>query len=104
VGVNARELLVRTQAVAAPAPLVALFFLDRRPDGPVQPRFEPIADASVLLSATFNFLLASPRRLLRLLDVCALAAQGRVERVLAGPSVDASQLAGAIARRLDGCL
>jgi hypothetical protein len=103
VGVNARELLVRTQAVAAPAPLAALFFLDRQLDGPVRPRFEPIADASMLLGATFNFLLSTPERLLRLLDVCALAAQGRVERVLAGPSVDASQLAGAIAGRLDGC-
>jgi hypothetical protein len=101
-GANPRELLVRMRAAAAPVPLSALFFLARRRDGPAQPRFEPLADAESLLSATFNFVLANPERLLRLLDVCALAARRRVERVLAGPSVDASQLATAIARRLDG--
>jgi hypothetical protein len=99
-GENSRELLVRTQAAAAPAPLGALFFLERRADGPAQPRFEPLADAGALLGATFNFILASPRRLLGLLDVCALAAQRRVERVLAGPAVDAAQLGAAVTRRL----
>lgn len=100
-GENPRELLVRTQAAAAPAPLGALFFLERSADGPAQPRFEPLADAGALLGATFNFILASPRRLLGLLDVCALAAQRRVERVLAGPAVDAAQLGAAVSRRLE---
>jgi hypothetical protein len=45
--------------------------------------------------------LASPQRLQRLLEISALAARGRVERVLAGPTVDATELAAAIARRLD---
>ena len=99
-GVNARELLVRMRAAAEPAPLAAMFFLDRRPDGPTQPRFEPIADAQMLLAATFNFVLATPERLRGLLDVCALVAQRRVERILIGPSVDASQLGVAVRRRL----
>jgi len=99
-GANTRELLVRTRVAPAPAPLAALFFLDRRSDGPAQPRFEPATDAKMLLGATFNFLLATPQRLLGLLDVCALAARRPVERVLAGPSVDAAQLGAAVARRL----
>jgi len=100
VGANDRELLVRMQAAGAPAPLAALFFLDRRPDGPVRPRFEPIADARTLLAATFNFVLASPRRLSSLLDICALAAQRPVQRIVLGPSVDASQVGEAVAQRL----
>jgi hypothetical protein len=100
-GENARELLVRMHAAAAPVALSALFFLDRRADGPAQARFEPIADARLLLAATFNFLLATPERLLGLLDVCALAAEGRVERVLAGPSLDAAQLGASVSQRLE---
>ena len=99
-GVNARERLVRMRAAAEPAPLGALFFLDRRLDGPTEPQFEPIADTKMLLGATFNFVLATPRRLRGLLDACALVAQRRVERVLMGPSVDASQVGVAVKRRL----
>ena len=54
----------------------------------------------MLLSATFNFVLATPARLRGLLDVCALAAQRRVERVLVGPSVDASHVGAAVRQRL----
>lgn len=99
-GVNERERIVRVPVVDAPAPVAALFFLDRRLDGPAEPRFEPITHANVLLAATFNFVLASPDRLVGLLDVCALAAQKRVERILLGPSVDASRLGAAVAERL----
>jgi hypothetical protein len=100
--VNERERLVRMSGALGPAPLAALFFLDRRPDGPEQPRFEPVPDAQWLLSATFNFVLSTPERLQRLLEVCALAARCRVERIHAGPSASATDLAQAIARRLDG--
>jgi hypothetical protein len=98
--VNEREQLLRMGGAAEPAPLGALLFLERRDDGPPSPRFEPVADARSLLSATFNFVLADPERLRRLLDVCALAAKRHVERVLAGPEVDATQLAVAIAGRM----
>jgi hypothetical protein len=99
-GANTRELLLRMRAAAVPTRLASLFFLERRADGPAEPRFEPMTDARMLLGATFNMLLATPERLLGLLDVCALAARGRVERVHAGPSVDASQLGLAISQRL----
>ena len=99
-GSNQREEITRVELRAKPAPLRALFFLDRRPDGPAEPHFEPAADAQMLLSATFNLVLASPERLRRLLEISALAAQARVERVFAGPAVDAGALAAAIADRI----
>lgn len=101
VAVNERELLLRMRGATQPAPLAALFFLNRRADGPTSPRFEPVTDAQLLLSSTFNFMLATPERLRGLLDVCALAARLRVERVLAGPAMSATRLASAIERRLD---
>jgi hypothetical protein len=100
VAVNTRERLVRVRGAAEPLPLSALFFLDRRDGGPARPCFEPAADARLLLAATFNFVLATRERLRGLLEVCALAARLRVERIVVGPTTDASQLAGAIERRL----
>jgi hypothetical protein len=100
--VNDRERLVRMSGAALAVPLAALFFLDRRPDGPIQPRFEPTANVQPLLTATFNFVLASPQRLEGLLEVCALAANRRVERVLIGASSDASLVAAAVRERLSG--
>jgi hypothetical protein len=99
---NARERIVRMSGAAAPAPLVALFFLDRRDDVPGEPRFEPTADPQLLLAATFNTVLTPPARLRGLLEVCARVARGRVERVAIGPGVDAAQLAAAITQRLGG--
>ena len=99
-GVDPRERVVRMRGAREPAPLGALYFLDRRPEGPSEPCFEPVADAALLLSATFNFVLATPERLRGLLDTCAMAAWRRVERIVAGPAVDASQVAAAVRRRL----
>jgi HPr kinase/phosphorylase len=101
VAVNARERLVRLPGARAPVTLAALFFLDRRADGPTTPGFEPLADAQALLGATFNFIHATPARLRGLLDVCALAARGRVERVVCGQATSVSQLAAAVERRLE---
>lgn len=98
--VNAREQLVQMPGAAEPALLAALFFLDRRKDGPEHPRFEPTTDAQLLLAATFNFVLATPERLRGLLDVCALAARLRVERIVIGPATDACELGGAVEQRL----
>jgi hypothetical protein len=94
------ERLVRTAGATEPVTLGALFFLDRRPDGPESPRFEPAADAQTLLSATFNLVLATPERLRGLLEVCALAAQLRVERIACGPQASVAQLAAAVEQRL----
>ena len=98
--VDSREQLARVALVAEPTPLCALFFLDRRPRGPARPRFELIADARMLLASTFNLTLTTPRRLEGLLDICALAARGRVERVVVGPEVDATELGAAVERRI----
>jgi len=100
VAADDRERVVRVARAAEPAPLLALFFLDRRADGPDRPRFEPAADARMLLAATFNLVLAAPQRLQRLLDVCALAGRRRVERVTVGPAVDAATLGAAVEERL----
>jgi len=100
IAVNAREQLMHVPSAPEPVPLAALFFLDRRANGPKRPRFEPAAGAQMLLGATFNFVLATPERLCGLLNVCALAARLRVERIVTGPATDASELGAAIGRRL----
>ncbi len=101
VAVNARERLVRVVGAAEPVALAAMFFLDRRSDGLPSPRFEPVADAQTLLSATFNFVLATPARLRSLLEVCALAARARVERIVCGPDTALAEIGAAVELRLD---
>ena len=54
----------------------------------------------MLLAATFNFVLATPDRLQGLLEVCALAAELTVERIVIGPGCGAPAVAQAIQRRL----
>jgi hypothetical protein len=97
---DARELMVRVPGAVQAAPLRALFFLDRRSDGPSRPRFEPSGDPRTLLTATFNFVLRSPDRLQRLLDVCASLAGRRVERIVFGPGADPSVVAAAVRERV----
>jgi hypothetical protein len=104
VAVNARERLVRMQGASQPAPLQALFFLDRRSDAPRAPVFEPAAVPELLLGSSFNSVITTPARLRGLLEVCAVVARGRVERIHAGPKLDAAQLAAAIQQRLRGAL
>ncbi len=102
IATNERERLVRMHGAARPAPLEALFLLERQPDDLARPQFEPLADGTPLLAATFNTVLTGPARLRELLEICALAARGRVERVRAGPALDAAGLAEAVLERLGG--
>jgi hypothetical protein len=102
IATNDRELIVRMTGAGQPAPLGALFLLERRADGPARAAFEPLTDGMPLLAATFNTVLTGPARLRELLEICALAARGRVERVRAGPALDAAGLAEAILERLGG--
>jgi hypothetical protein len=95
-----REAMVRMNSWPSPAPLRTIFVLERRATGPRQPRFEPIVSPTALLSATFNLLLQEPERLTTLLDVCAAALHGCVERVVIGPETDASALAARLASRI----
>lgn len=97
---DAREAIVRMRPPPEPAPLGAIFLLDRRAEGPAEPSFEPVLDPRELLSATFNQVLLDGVRLESLLDVCARAAAGRVERITCGPATDASELAARVARRI----
>jgi hypothetical protein len=98
------ELMMRVRdAHAERVEMAALFFLDRRVGGPREPCFEPVVDPSALLSATFNFALATPRRLHGLLDVCGLLAERTVERVVVDRELDdPSTLALAVRRRISG--
>jgi hypothetical protein len=98
--VNARERIARAALASGPAPLRALFLLDRRGEAQGAPRFEPEADPRQLLASTFNLLLASPERLVGLLDICARLAARRVERVSFGPDTDPDELGAAIWARL----
>lgn len=97
---NERERLVRVRGAERPAPLTALFLLMRTGDGPREPRFESLAGGAPLLAGTFNSVIVSPERLRGLLEICALAARGRVEQIELGPAVNAAQLAEAVLERL----
>jgi hypothetical protein len=98
--VNRRERVARTLLAEAPQPLRALFFLQRAAEAG-EPRFERAPDPQLLLASTFNLVLASPARLAGLLEVCAILARRRVERVVFGPEVDPAALAMAIEARLE---
>jgi hypothetical protein len=100
VAINDRERMVRISGATGPAPLSALFFIDRKADGRESVEFQPTPDARLLLAATFNFVLATPRRLEGLLEVCALAARLRVELISCAPATGIAELADAIERRL----
>lgn len=96
-----REQLRRMPAASQPAPMRALFFLERSPvAGGPEPRFLPAATPSLLFGASFNFVLDSPQRMRGLLEVCAALARLRVERVVIPPGLDASRLAEAILERV----
>jgi hypothetical protein len=95
-----REQMVRVAGPAEQVPLGSLFFIDRRPGHPGSVQFETVEDPQMLLTATFNFVLATPERLRGLLDVCALAASKRVERIVVGADVAAAELAAAVEQRL----
>jgi hypothetical protein len=100
VAVNERERLVRVGGAVEPALLSTLLFLERREDGPESPSFVPAADAQQLFGATFNFVLSTSERLRGLLEVCALAARLRVERIVCGPGAGVAELGAAVERRL----
>jgi hypothetical protein len=97
---DSREAVVRVRPQRDPVPLGAIFILDRRPEAPPEPRFEQVVEPQALLSATFNLVLLDGPRQEALLDICSLAAEGTVERVVVGRQTDASALAEALAERI----
>ena len=100
-GLDAREQVIPVEGARGPAPLGGLFLLDRRAEGSAGPHFAAAADARMLLACTFNFVLDSPRRMQGLLHACALAAHGRVERIVVTPATDAGALAAAVLARVE---
>lgn len=94
------EELVGMPGAPGPALLTAAFLLDRTADGPFTPRFSPLTDPRVLITSSFNLVLSTPSRLLRLLDVCALASRVRVERLEARSSLAPEEIAAAVIDRL----
>jgi hypothetical protein len=98
--VDRRERVARAHLGATPRPLRAFFFLQRVPEV-AEPRFERAPDPQLLLASTFNLVLASPERLAGLLEVCAILARRRVERLVFGPGVGPAALAVAIEARLE---
>lgn len=87
-------------AGAGPPRLGALFFLERRADGPETPATRPVGDPRMLLGATFNLVLSTPERLRRLLDVSAAAARLRTESILAASRTPPATLAAGVEARL----
>lgn len=80
----------------APAPLGALFLLERSPARPAAQRLEDVSPFA-LLASTFNLSVRTPGRLRRQLDVvAAIAAGGLVHRLRVQPGVDASALAALV--------
>jgi hypothetical protein len=93
---------IALDASAGPAPLGALYLLDRRPD-PGQLALAPVEDPRLVLATSFNFVLAAPKRLARLLDLChRLERHVHLQRAIVPADVDASALADAIAADVAG--
>jgi hypothetical protein len=82
-----------TVAPAEPAPLGAVYLLERSADGPTV-EAQPAVDPTVLLGSTFNLSVRSPQRRLRHLERCArIAAQVPIFRLRVTSGVDAVALA-----------
>jgi hypothetical protein len=94
---DALELALPSRASVAPLPLGALYVIERRPDAP-RLAFLEVEDPRLVLACSFNFVLATPMRLARLLELCHLLADRvHLRRVLVPPWTDADALAAAIA-------
>lgn len=80
----------------APAPLAALFLLERAERGPALEPVDPV-DPFELLAATFNLSVRTPARLTRQLDLVGALAEGElVHRLRIRPGDDATSSAKAV--------
>ena len=87
-------------AAPRPAPLRALFLLERSAEQPAVERLAAVSPFA-LLGCTFNLSVRTPERLSRQLDVvAAMAAAGVVHRLRVQPGVDATMLAAVVRERL----
>jgi hypothetical protein len=89
-------LALTTAEPVAPLRLRALYVLDRRSEE-VPFAFAPVDDPRLVLACSFNFVLAVPERLVRLLDLChRLVTHAHVRRAVVPPSVAPEALADAV--------
>lgn len=97
-GTDRTQVRIATETCQGPRPVAALYYLERRADADSL-TFEPVNPSSrLLLAASYNFVIRSPERRLRQLDVCSrLAKATPVTRIVVPPSVDARGLAAAVA-------
>jgi hypothetical protein len=94
---DAEALRVAFDVHAAPVPLGAFCFLTREPDATELRVARPSpVDPRALLASSFNFVLTTPERQIRLLDVCARAARGVVLGAQLPPDSPIEATAGAI--------
>jgi hypothetical protein len=85
-----------SDSVPDPAPLGALFLLERSAEEPAVEALSAVSPFE-LLASTFNLSVRTPARLLRQLDVVsAIAASRLVYRLRVRPGVNADQLAAVI--------
>jgi hypothetical protein len=88
------------QITTGPAPMAALFLLERASSGSPVERIVD-CDPFALLGATFNVSVRTPERLMRQLDLIeALIASERIFRLRILPGTDATQLAAIVEREL----
>lgn len=89
---------VAVDVVAAPLPIAAVYFLGRARDpAPLLSAVEPV-DPRLLLASSYNFVIRTPDRMIRHLDVCArLARTASLQRVTITPGVTPGAVAAAIA-------
>ncbi|HTD07839.1 MAG TPA: hypothetical protein VK680_03015 [Solirubrobacteraceae bacterium] len=83
-----------------PAPLAALFLLERSAEQPAVERLGAVSPFE-LIASTFNLSVRTPARMRRQLDVVsAIAASGVAHRLRVQPDVDATQLATIVQEQL----
>jgi hypothetical protein len=87
-------------SVPDPAPLGALYLLERSAEEPAVERLEAV-NPFELIASTFNLSVRTPTRLQRQLDVVStIASNGLVQRLRVQPGVDATRLATIIQAQL----
>ena len=94
-GRDEEALRIQVDRHSDPAPLAALYFIDRRPRSSKRTieELSPV-DPRLLLGSSFNLVLRAPERLTNQLNVCAgISRSVSVFRAIVSPSADAAMLA-----------
>jgi hypothetical protein len=93
---DAVRVLVPVEATAVP---ITILYVIGRADGPGRPLIEALdpVDPRLLLASSYNFVIRTPDRMIRHLDVCArLARTARVFRIALPPDLGPVEVAEAV--------